>query len=139
ASYVAALLSRSNYLNVDSHAILPSLPGGSARGDLSAFYRHAATFPWRSHALWFLREMARWGLVDGGLDLSALATRVYRPDIYRTAVAPLGIAAPLANIKTEGAHAASRAQAGAAEGRRSGYLREARRRNRGAAGRRPFL
>jgi NitT/TauT family transport system ATP-binding protein/nitrate/nitrite transport system substrate-binding protein len=108
ASYTAALLSRRKYLNVDSHAILSSLPGGAIAPDnLSTFYRNAAPFPWRSHALWFLRQMTRWDLVDKTLDLSALAARVYRPDILRAAVEPLGIPVPLSDTKTEGTHAGS--------------------------------
>lgn len=106
ASYTGALLSRQKYLNVDSHAILSSLPGGAITQDnLSRFWRHAATFPWRSHALWFLRQMARWDLI-GAIDAEGLAARVYRPDIYRAAVMPLGISVPLADSKPEGAHGA---------------------------------
>jgi NitT/TauT family transport system ATP-binding protein/nitrate/nitrite transport system substrate-binding protein len=108
ASYTAALLSRHKYLNVDSHAILSSLPGGAITPEnVSTFFRNAATFPWRSHALWFLREMARWRLIDTSLDSPAIAARIYRPDIYRNAVAPLGVPSPLADIKMEGIHAAS--------------------------------
>ncbi len=104
AAYTAALLSRRKYLDVDPHAILASLPGGGAPDKGSIFFRGAATFPWRSHALWFLSEMRRWGLVDGGVDLHALAALVYRPDIYRNALAPLGEPAPLVDWKREGAH-----------------------------------
>ena len=108
ASYTGALLSRHRYLDVDSHAILSSLPGGAvASRNLSRFWRHAATFPWLSHAHWFLQQMARWDLIDARLDRVALATRVYRPDLYRAAVAPLGISVPIADIKPEGAHDAA--------------------------------
>jgi NitT/TauT family transport system ATP-binding protein/nitrate/nitrite transport system substrate-binding protein len=104
ASYTGALLSRHRYLDVDSHAVLSSLPGGAvASRNLSRFWRHAATFPWTSHGLWFLDQMARWDLV-GELDASALVARVYRPDIYRAAVMPLGIDVPVADSKIEGAH-----------------------------------
>ena len=106
ASYTAALLSRQRYLGVDSHAILSSLPGGAIAADnLSRFYGGAATFPWRSHALWFLEQMARWDLI-GAVDRHGLAARVYRCDLYRAAVAPLGISMPLADAKSEGAHRA---------------------------------
>jgi two-component system, oxyanion-binding sensor len=60
ASYTAALLSREKYLGVDSHAILAGLPGSTAPDKSCVFFRGAATFPWRSHALWFLSEMRRW-------------------------------------------------------------------------------
>lgn len=105
ASYTGALLSRHRYLDVDSHAILSSLPGGAVtQHNLSRFWRHAAMFPWISHAHWFLQQMARWDLVDRKSDFAALAARVYRPDLYRAAVAPLGISVPSTDAKAEGAH-----------------------------------
>ncbi len=104
ASYTGALLSRQKYLGVDSHAILSSLPGGAIAPDnLSRFFRGAATFPWRSHALWFLEQMTRWDLI-GTVDAQSLAARVYRSDLYRAAVAPLGISVPGTDSKSEGAH-----------------------------------
>jgi len=104
ASYTGALLSRQKYLGVDSHAILSSLPGGAIAPDnLSRFFRGAATFPWRSHALWFLEQMARWDLI-GTVDTQSLAARVYRSDLYRAAVTPLGISVPTTDTKSEGAH-----------------------------------
>jgi NitT/TauT family transport system ATP-binding protein/nitrate/nitrite transport system substrate-binding protein len=105
ASYTGALLSRHRYLNVDSHAVLSSLPGGAVvPRNLSRFWRHAATFPWRSHAQWFLDQMARWDLIDRRTDRIALAAKVYRPDLYRAALAPLGVSVPVADAKSEGAH-----------------------------------
>jgi len=105
ATYVASLLSRRAWLAVDSHAILSSLPGNVGRNQ-SCFHDQAATFPWRSHALWFLTQMARWGLVDSGLPLRAIAERVYRPDLYAAALAPAGAPIPTMNWKREGEHAA---------------------------------
>ena len=104
AAYTAALLSRHKYLDVDSHAILAGLPGRTAPDRGCIFFRGAATYPWRSHGLWFLSEMRRWGLVDESVDLRSLAERVYRPDLYRTAIAHLGEPAPVADWKLEGGH-----------------------------------
>ncbi|MBU6297676.1 MAG: ABC transporter substrate-binding protein [Alphaproteobacteria bacterium] len=105
ASYTAALLSRRKYLDVDSHAILASLPGGAIAPDnVSMFFRDAATFPWRSQALWFLREMVRWDLLDRTADIRTLAAEVYRPDIYRAAVSGAGLSVPGTDSKIEGAH-----------------------------------
>ncbi len=104
ASYTAALLSRRKYLDVDSHALLAGLPGGTAPDRSCVFFRGAATFPWRSHALWFLNEMRRWNLIGESIDLRELASRVYRPDIYREAIAPLGEPVPAMDLKSEGAH-----------------------------------
>lgn len=104
ASYTAALLSRRRYLDLDSHAILASLPGGTMGDGGCIFFREAATFPWRSHGLWFLNEMRRWGLVDPATDLRDLVERVYRPELYRAAAQALGVPAPTIDWKTEGGH-----------------------------------
>ena len=82
-------------------------PGAAPRPApyFNVFHRHAATFPWRSHAMWFIAEMLRWGQLGEAIDVAATAAGVYRPDIYREAVAPLGIACPDRDHKTEGAHA----------------------------------
>ncbi len=104
ASYTGALLSRQKYLHVDSHAILSSLPGGAvAQQNRSRFWRDAAMFPWRSHAHWFLEQMTRWDMIAPG-DIAMVAARVYRPDLYRAALSPLGLDLPLADAKLEGGH-----------------------------------
>lgn len=104
ASYTAALLSRRKYVDVDSHAILAGLPGSTAPDKGCVFFRGAATFPWRSHALWFLSEMQRWGLIGASIGLRELAWQVYRPDLYRAAFAPTGEPVPVPDCKLEGAH-----------------------------------
>ena len=105
ATYVASLLSRRAWLSVDSHAILSSLPGTAGRNQ-SRFLGSAATYPWRSQALWFLNEMTRWGLIEPGLPLGVIAGRVYRPDLYAAALAPGGASIPAIDRKREGEHAA---------------------------------
>ncbi|MBI3507756.1 MAG: ABC transporter substrate-binding protein [Proteobacteria bacterium] len=82
-------------------------PGAPLRilPDFHVFHRYAATFPWRSHALWTLAQMRRWGQLDASCDLAATADAVYRPDIYRAAASRLGIAAPGLDFKVEGIHA----------------------------------
>jgi NitT/TauT family transport system ATP-binding protein/nitrate/nitrite transport system substrate-binding protein len=104
SAYVAALLSRRAWLAVDSHAILHSLPGAPGARNQTRFHTHAATYPWRSHALWFLAEMRRWGLIEAGLPLSDIAQRVYRPDLYADALALVGAPIPASNMKSEGEH-----------------------------------
>jgi NitT/TauT family transport system ATP-binding protein/nitrate/nitrite transport system substrate-binding protein len=104
ASYTAALLSRRRYVNVDSHALLSSLPGAGSSKNASIFFRHAATFPFRSHAQWSLRQMQRWRLLDADVDVVQIAEAVYRPDLYRSALASLGEAMPRNDVKIEGGH-----------------------------------
>jgi nitrate/nitrite transport system substrate-binding protein len=73
--------------------------------DFNVFYRYAATFPWRSHAVWFMSQMVRWGQIEEPLDIVKAASEIYRPDIYREAVKGLGIPVPTIDMKTEGTHA----------------------------------
>jgi NitT/TauT family transport system ATP-binding protein len=63
----------------------------------------AATFPWKSHALWFYSQMVRWGQLSASSGNEAIARETYRPDLYRAALSPLGAALPGANAKVEGA------------------------------------
>jgi len=73
--------------------------------DFNVFHRYAATFPWRSHALWFLTQMLRWGQIAEPLDLHAVAEQVYRPDLWREAADALGLPCPAGDYKREGIHA----------------------------------
>lgn len=66
-------------------------------------FAKAATFPWKSHALWFYSQMVRWSQVTHSPENAAVARETYRPDLYRSALKPLGIAFPAANAKVEGA------------------------------------
>lgn len=63
--------------------------------------RHAATFPWPSHALWFYSQMVRWRQTHYSADGATAARATYRPDLYRSALAPLGVQAPMTDFKTE--------------------------------------
>jgi two-component system, oxyanion-binding sensor len=66
-------------------------------------FAKAATFPWKSHALWFYSQMVRWGQVAHTPENATIARETYRPDLYRSALKPLGVALPAANAKVEGA------------------------------------
>ncbi|HYE46508.1 MAG TPA: CmpA/NrtA family ABC transporter substrate-binding protein [Caulobacter sp.] len=102
---LARLLAQPAYL--DAHeslvrqSLMPVAPGEPAP---IVYSRHAAGFPWRSHALWFLTQMLRWGQIGPEVDLRRAADAVYRPDLYRQAAASLALAAPLADDKPEGEH-----------------------------------
>jgi nitrate/nitrite transport system substrate-binding protein len=73
--------------------------------DYHVFYRYAATFPWRSQAIWFLTQMYRWGQIDSIDNASSIAERVYRSDIHRDAAAALDFIVPDFDYKPEGIHA----------------------------------
>lgn len=112
---VVRIISQKAYVNAPEPVVAQSMtgswrysPGESAVAmpDFNVFYRYAATFPWRSHAVWFLTQMIRWGQVDTPIGLREIAERVYRPDLYREAAAQLGVAYPTVDDKTEGTRAA---------------------------------
>ena len=69
-------------------------------------YREAANFPWVSQAEWLYTQMVRWdGLVFDSAD-AARAARVFRPDVYRSALIGTGEPLPGASSKVEGSIAA---------------------------------
>jgi nitrate/nitrite transport system substrate-binding protein len=57
------------------------------------FWRDNASFPFKSHDLWFLTEDIRWGKFEPGLDMKALIEKVNRSDLWREAAKTLGVAA----------------------------------------------
>jgi NitT/TauT family transport system ATP-binding protein len=65
-------------------------------------YREAANFPWVSQAEWLYTQMVRWEATEFSAGDAAKAARVFRPDVYRSAL--LGSAEPLpgASSKVEG-------------------------------------
>jgi ABC-type nitrate/sulfonate/bicarbonate transport system substrate-binding protein len=65
------------------------------------FFRGAATFTWRSQALWIAEAMARRTGDREGLRAAARAS--FRPDLYRAALGPAGADLPGASEKLEGA------------------------------------
>ncbi len=92
---LAVLLAEPSFVDVPAAAVAASLPGGEGgEVDRSVFAAHGATFPWRAHARWFLAQMARWRELPPGLDVAAVAERVYQPDLYATAALALGMALP---------------------------------------------
>ncbi len=108
---LAEMLAAPAYLGRSREWMLPALTGRIRVGngeerlveDFFIPYAKAATFPWKSHALWFYTQMVRWGQVRKTRDSEATARETYRPDLYRAALKPLGVALPGANAKVEGA------------------------------------
>ena len=108
---LAALLAGPAYLGCPEDWLLPGLSGDLPLGDderatVPDFFvphAHAATFPWKSHALWFYSQMVRWDQVAHTPKATGVAQATYRPDLWRRALGPLGVAQPAANAKVEGA------------------------------------
>ncbi|MFP6851301.1 MAG: CmpA/NrtA family ABC transporter substrate-binding protein [Pseudomonas sp.] len=94
------ILSRPEYVGADAKVIANSMTGtfeyekGDKREvpDFNVFFRHHATYPYYSDAVWYLTQMRRWGqIAEGKPDSWYLETakKVYLPAIYREAAAEL--------------------------------------------------
>jgi len=94
------VLAQSEYVGADEAVIAASMTGtfeyapGDERAmpDFNVFFRHHATYPFYSDAVWFLTQMRRWGqIAEDQPDewYEATARKVYRPDIYRAAAKAL--------------------------------------------------
>lgn len=108
---LAAVMAQPGFLGLPPAVQMPILTGhlrlgGRAELQIDDFFLpfdKAANFPWKSHALWFYTQMVRWGHVAHTPENLAIARECYRPDLYRSALKPLGVALPGANAKVEGA------------------------------------
>jgi len=94
------ILSQSNYVGADYDVIANSMTGtfeyekGDKREipDFNVFFRHNATYPYYSDAIWYLTQMRRWGQISDHKPDSwymDVAKKVYRPDIYAEAAKEL--------------------------------------------------
>jgi len=95
-----SILSKSEYVGADAAVIAASMTGtfeyapGDKRAlpDFNVFFRYDATYPFYSHAVWFLTQMRRWGQIGEDKPdawYHEVAQKVYRPDIYRKAAEAL--------------------------------------------------
>src|SRR3546814_20079491 len=75
----------------------PSMP------DVILLSREGTPFPWRSQALWIYSQLVRWKMVDHSAENASKAASVFRPDIFRRALADSDVAMPGASMKVEGA------------------------------------
>lgn len=108
----AAILARAHYLDAPEDAVLRAitdrvrLTQGEAPAHIPDFmfqYREAANFPWRSQAAWLYSQMTRWDGTPFSEEEAARAENVFRPDLYRAALAGSGAVLPGASSKLEGA------------------------------------
>lgn len=109
---LAGLLAEPQYIDQPAELIGRALSGqmvartgeaAVANPDFMLFSREATPFPWRSQALWIYSQLARWNMVPHDAATAARAGAVFRPDVYRRALAQSDVAMPGASMKLEGA------------------------------------
>jgi nitrate/nitrite transport system substrate-binding protein len=57
------------------------------------YWRDHASYPFKSHDLWFLTEDIRWGKYEAGFDSKALIAKVNREDLWKEAAKTMGVSA----------------------------------------------
>ena len=109
---LSEILAREAYLDLPAEVIERSLNGrltlspGGRQGlfeDFLVLQRKAATFPWRSFALWIYTQMVRAGQVAHTAERLDAVRQAFRPDLYREALGPAGVDLSGASEKVEGA------------------------------------
>jgi NitT/TauT family transport system ATP-binding protein len=107
----AAILAGPRYLDASAKLILRAISDRLvlARGsppihypDFMFQHREAANFPWVSQAAWLYTQMVRWDDLPFRQADAERAARVFRPDVYRSALARTGDLLPGASSKVEG-------------------------------------
>ena len=105
---MCSILSGRQYINVPIGDILPRLLGTVDFGDgrtakgsphVMKFWAYNASFPFKSHDLWFLTENVRWGNLPQSTNKMGLVNAVNRSDVWRAAAKAIGVAAPASDSR----------------------------------------
>lgn len=100
---LAMMVSGPQWFKVPVSDIADRLQGNFTMGDgrkypnapfKMKFFANYASFPYKSHDLWFLTENQRWGKLPMTLNTSAIIAKVNRSDIWRKAAAAVGGSGP---------------------------------------------
>ena len=93
------IISKDKYIKAPVADIKPRLAGNVNYGDgrdvknspyKMLFWDSNASFPYKSHDLWFLTEDQRWGYLPQDLDTKALIDKVNRSDLWKEAAIAIG-------------------------------------------------
>jgi len=100
---LAMMIGGRDYLKVPVGDIASRLQGNFGMGDgrrytnapfRMKFFANNASFPYKSHDVWFITENQRWGKIPLSTNALAVVSKVNRSDIWRRAAAAVGVAAP---------------------------------------------
>jgi nitrate/nitrite transport system substrate-binding protein len=99
---MAAIIGKRQWMNVPTADIIGRLKGdiNYGRGRIEKgtkqymkFWSEHASYPFKSHDLWFVTEDIRWGKFEPGTDAKALVDKVNREDLWRMAAKELSVPA----------------------------------------------
>ncbi len=107
----AKILSKKEYVNAPYDVLEKSMTGtfqylkdykAEKNPMFNVFSNNYASYPYRSHAMWFLTQMYRWGQIDKPLNMKEVVERVYRSDLFEKAAKEVGYNVPPSSYKVEG-------------------------------------
>jgi nitrate/nitrite transport system substrate-binding protein len=96
---LSEIVSKDKYIKASVADIKPRLAGNVDHGDgrvvqnspyKMLFWTNNASFPYKSHDLWFLTEDIRWGYLPQDTDTKALIEQVNRADLWKEAAKAIG-------------------------------------------------
>jgi len=98
AEEMAKILAQKQWINCAVSDILPRIKGETEYGDgkpkkkgeYMKFWRDHASFPYKSHDIWFLAETRRWGFLPNGVDYDKVVAQVNRADLWKEAAKEIG-------------------------------------------------
>jgi nitrate/nitrite transport system substrate-binding protein len=99
---LAAIVGKRQWFNVPVPDIIGRLKGDinyghgrieKATRQYMKFWSEHASYPFKSHDLWFVTEDIRWGKFEPGTDAKALVDKVNREDLWREAAKALSVSA----------------------------------------------
>ena len=107
--HAATIMAGPSYLNLPvdivERALTGQIDGGTRTVSIPDYFvphAGAANFPWKSHALWYYSQMVRWGEVEASPAHAEIAAATFRPDLYRAALADMGVAVPTEDYRPSG-------------------------------------
>lgn len=105
------IISAERYVNAPVTDILERIRGTFDMGNgrvlrnsplVMKFWANNASYPFKSHDLWFLTENIRWGIIPSSTNTRQLVDRVNREDIWKAAARRAGQAASIPRSTSRG-------------------------------------
>jgi nitrate/nitrite transport system substrate-binding protein len=105
------IIGADKWLKVPPAEILGRLQGKVEYGDgrtvdnpdlAMKFWKDSASYPYKSHDLWFVTEDMRWGYFDADTDAKKLVDKVNREDIWKAAAKMIGEEAAIPKSTSRG-------------------------------------
>lgn len=93
------ILAQEKYVNAPLEAISLSFTSENAN---ICFDPQIASFPWISHAKWFLEQFEKHGMSDANKDFDEIARKTYAPELWGEIARTMGLNVPNFDEKTEG-------------------------------------